>query len=102
MCMCLLSGFLDTAQSLCMLPLIIGVKGLCALHPDSPDSWNLWGQQLKITSQSSHSEQAIFLVYVCVCLYLYCFPTCHVDRKMIYLILFICYDYLFVLIFIWE
>lgn len=59
--MCLLSGFLDTAQLLCMLPLIIGVGGLCALYPDSPDSWNLWGQQLKIRSQHYHSEQVLLL-----------------------------------------
>lgn len=57
------------------------------LHPESPDSWNLWRQQLKISSQSSHSEQAIFLGDVCVCLYLYCFPKCHADRKAIYLTL---------------
>ena len=85
--MCLLSGFLDTAQLLCVLPLIIGVKGLCALHPESPDSWDLWGWQLKFSSQSSHCEQAIFLGDVCVCLYLHCFPKCHVDRKAICLIL---------------
>lgn len=67
--MCLLPGFLDTAQLLCMLPLIIGVRGLCALHPESPDFWNLWGQQLKFRSQSPHSEQAILLGDVCVFLF---------------------------------
>lgn len=67
--MCLLSGLLDTAQLLCVLPLIIGVGGLCALYPDSPDSWNLWGQQLKISSQHYHSEQVILLEDVCVCVH---------------------------------
>ena len=72
--MCLLSGFLDTAQSPCVLPLIIGVRGLCALHPDSPDFGNLWGQQLKISSQSSHSEEAILPGDVYVCVYT-CIPS---------------------------
>lgn len=85
--MCLLPGFLDTAQLLCMLPLIIDVRGLCALHPESPGFLNLWGQQLKFRSQSPHSEQAVLLGNVCVCFYLYCFPKCHVDRKAIYLVL---------------
>lgn len=87
--MCLLSGFLDTAQLLCMLPLIIGVKGLCALYPASPDSWNLWGQQLKVSSQSSHSEQAILLEDMCMFIFVL-FPKFRVDRKTIYMILLNC------------
>jgi hypothetical protein len=47
------------------------------LHPESPDSWNLWGWQLKISSQSSHGEQAIFLGDVCICVYI-CFVSLNV------------------------
>ena len=41
------------------------------VHPESPDSWNLWGWQLKISSQSSHGEQAIFLGDVCVYVFIF-------------------------------
>jgi hypothetical protein len=55
-----------------MLPLIIAVKGLCAFQPESSGSQNLQGEQLKIGSQSSYSEQTVLAV--CMCIYVYNFP----------------------------